>query len=77
MAWLWENFDAASGISFLPLSEHTYAQAPYEAVSQEDYREAEMAMPEIDWEGFAAFETEDGTTGSQELACVGGACEIP
>ena len=34
-------------------------------------------MPkDVDWADLEALETEDNTIGSQELACVGGACEI-
>jgi ribonucleoside-triphosphate reductase (thioredoxin) len=76
-SWLWENFDSASGISFLPYSEHTYKQAPYQEIDQETYEALVAEMPEFDWEAAAEFERdEDSTTGTQELACVGGACEI-
>jgi hypothetical protein len=30
----------------------------------------------VNWEDLAQFEKEDNTTGSQELACVGGGCDI-
>ena len=72
--WLFNNFDDVSGISFLPRSEHTYAQAPYEAISEEEYlRWIEDFPTEIDWD---MSEDSDNTTGMQELACTGGACEI-
>ena len=72
--WLYNNFDSVSGVSFLPYSDHTYKQAPYEAISEEDYNELVKLMPEvIDWN---LNEASDETTGSQELACVGGACEL-
>ena len=75
--WLWENFDSASGISFLPYSDHTYAQAPYQEIDEETYNEWVKKMPaDINWEEASLFEQTDMTTGSQELACVGGACEI-
>ena len=75
--WIWDNFDICSGISLLPVSDHVYQQAPYENITPEMYKEALDNMPaNIDWEDLRAFETEDNTTGSQELACVGGACEI-
>ena len=75
--WIWENFDLCSGISLLPYSDHVYQQAPYEDIDAEKYEELLAAMPEgVDWEDLGKFETEDNTTGSQELACVGGACEI-
>ena len=75
--WIWENFDTVSGISLLPVSDHVYQQAPYEDITAEKYEELLAAMPvDIKWEDLEHFEKEDNTTGSQELACVGGACEI-
>ena len=75
--WIWENFDLCSGISLLPYSDHVYQQAPYEDIDADKYKELAAAMPKgVDWEDLGKFEEEDNTTGSQELACVGGACEI-
>jgi ribonucleoside-triphosphate reductase (thioredoxin) len=72
--WLYNNFDDVSGVSFLPYSDHTYEQAPYEAIMEEQYRELVKAIPEtIDWN---ISEASDVTEGSQELACVGNSCEI-
>lgn len=75
--WIWENFDICSGISLLPTSDHIYQQAPYEAIDEDEYNRLAAEMPKnIDWENLSQFEQEDNTTGSQELACAGGACEI-
>ena len=75
--WIWDNFDLCSGISLLPTSDHTYQQAPYEDIDEEEYIKLLDTMPKnVNWEDLAQFEAEDNTTGSQELACVGGACEI-
>ena len=75
--WIWDNFDLCSGISLLPTSDHTYQQAPYEDIDEEEYVNLLDAMPKnVNWEDLSQFEVEDNTTGSQELACVGGACEI-
>ncbi len=75
--WIWDNFDTVSGISLLPYSDHVYQQAPYEDITQEKYEELLKAMPvDVNWDDLENFEKEDNTTGSQELACVGGACEI-
>jgi ribonucleoside-diphosphate reductase alpha chain len=75
--WIWENFDLCSGISLLPVSDHVYQQAPYEDISKEKYQELIQQMPmNVDWNDLEQFEKEDNTTGSQELACTGGACEI-
>ena len=72
--WLFNNFDDASGLSFLPISEHTYQQAPYEAISKAEYQELVKAMPKtMNWD---ITEASDVTEGAQTLACVAGACEI-
>lgn len=74
-AWVWEHFDEISGVAFLPRIEHTYEQAPYEEITKETYEKLNGEFPRVDWNLFS--ETEDNTEGSQILACVGGACEIP
>ena len=38
-SWLYDNFDIASGVSFLPFSDHTYQQAPYQDIEADDYLE--------------------------------------
>jgi len=76
-AWVYENFDICSGISFLPHSDHTYAQAPYQDIDKEQYETLKEQMPKtIDWVSLALYEKEDSTSGSQTLACTAGACEI-
>jgi ribonucleoside-diphosphate reductase alpha chain len=76
-AWVYAHFDEVSGISFLPYSEHTYRQAPYQEIDESTYLEAVKNFPErIQWEMLPLYETIDSTTGSQELACSAGACEI-
>ncbi len=76
-AWVYDNFDSIGGVSFLPASEHTYKQAPYQEITKEEYNEMVVKMPKhIEWQGLTMYETEDGTTGSQELSCVAGECEI-
>jgi len=75
--WIWDNFDICSGISLLPVTDHVYQQAPYEDITIEQYKELLASMPEgVDWADLGNYEKEDNTTGSQELACTGGACEI-
>jgi ribonucleoside-diphosphate reductase alpha chain len=76
-AWVYKNFEMISGISFLPYSDHSYKQAPYQDCSENEYLEAVDAMPkEIDWEELSIYESEDHTRGSQEYACTGDKCEI-
>lgn len=76
-AWVWKNWNVISGVSFLPHSEHTYKQAPYQECTEDEYLALVASSPsKIDWSLLAEFEMEDNTTGSQELACVSGVCEI-
>jgi ribonucleoside-diphosphate reductase alpha chain len=76
-AWVYKHFDEVSGISFLPYSEHTYVQAPYQEVTEDQYTELLAKMPEtIDWTALSLYELEDSTTGTQALACISGECEI-
>ena len=76
-AWVYEHFDQMSGVSFLPFSDHTYRQAPYQDCTKEQYEEAMQSMPKnANWETLSEYEQQDMTTSSQELACVAGGCEI-
>lgn len=76
-AWVWKHFDEVSGISFLPHSEHSYRQAPYQEISEETYDLAVKNFPDsITWDMLSFYETEDSTTGTQDLACAAGVCEI-
>ena len=76
-AWVYKHFDEVSGISFLPHSDHTYKQAPYQEVDKETYEEFAAKMPlGIKWSDLSEYEKEDGTKGSQTLACSSGVCEI-
>jgi len=75
--WCWDNFDYLSGVSFLPFSDHTYKQAPYQDIDKEQYQKLQSEMPtDIDWNKLQDFEKEDNTKGSQELACTAGVCEL-
>jgi hypothetical protein len=76
-AWVYKNFDHIGGVSFLPATDHIYRQAPYQEITKEQYEEAVSKMPaEISWNDLSMFETEDSTSGTQELACSAGVCEI-
>lgn len=77
-AWVYEHFDEVSGISFLPHSDHTYQQAPYQDMTEESLNQwiKDNPSPVIDWSMLPMFEKEDETVSSQTLACVSGYCEI-
>lgn len=76
-AWVFDNFNSLSGVSFLPMDGGTYRQAPYTDVTKEQYEAALAKMPEtIDWSKLSDYERNDETTASHEFACVGGSCEL-
>ena len=78
-AWVFKNFDSIGGVSFLPASEHSYRQAPYQEITKDEYEKLLSSMPkQIPWKSLPLYEMEDTTTGSQELACVAGAgsCDV-
>ena len=76
-AWVWEHFNEVSGISFLPFSDHSYKQAPYQDCTESEYKELLHKLPSsIDWRELGTYEEEDNTAGTQTLACSGQSCEI-
>ena len=76
-AWVYKHFDEVSGVSFLPHSDHTYQQAPYQDIDEKKFKEELKKMPtNVDFEKLSDYEDEDNTTGTQELSCTAGACEL-
>ena len=76
-AWVYKHFDEMCGVSFLPYADHSYKQAPYQECSEEEYEKILSLLPkDLTWNDLSNYEQEDYTVASQELACVGGSCEI-
>jgi len=76
-AFVYKYFDEISGISFLPHSDHTYRQAPYQDCTKEEYLAAIEKMPKnVDWGMLTKYEKEDKTTGTQQFACSANGCEL-
>ncbi len=76
-AWVWKHFDQVSGISFLPHSDHSYRQAPYQDCDEETYINLLSEMPVgVDWSELASYEETDNTSGTQTFACSGDSCEV-
>mgnify|MGYP003108555611 FL=1 len=76
-AFVYKHFDEMSGVSFLPHSDHTYQQAPYQDCSKEEYEDLLKTMPKkIDWNTLSEYEQEDNTKSSQTFACSGDVCEV-
>lgn len=75
--WVYKNFDIISGVSFLPHSDHTYRQAPYQECTVDEYNALKEKMPkELRWDDLAFYEKEDNTSGMQTLACSADGCEV-
>tara|TARA_R100000654_G_scaffold8075_2_gene19195 strand:- start:319 stop:2202 length:1884 start_codon:yes stop_codon:yes gene_type:complete len=75
-AFVFKHFDEMSGVSFLPHSDHTYQQAPYQECTEDVYNNFSSEFGHIDWDKFKSYEKEDNTQSSQTFACSGDACEI-
>jgi ribonucleoside-triphosphate reductase len=76
-SWVYDHFDEVSGISFLPFSDHSYRQAPYQDCTEDEYEALLAKMPKgVDWNLLSKYEKEDNTVGNQTFACSGDKCEI-
>lgn len=75
-AWVFKNFDDLAGVSFLPHSNHSYKQAPYQECTEAEYKALLSVMPSFDWDALSEFEKDDATVNTKEYACTSGVCEI-
>ena len=76
-AWVYKHFDEVSGISFLPHSDHSYRQAPYQDCTKEEYEALLLKIPtNVDWSELKNYEKVDTTSGTQTFACTGDKCEL-
>ena len=76
-SWVWDNFDRISGVSFLPYADHSYQQAPYQEIFEDEYKEwLNKTTDSVDWSKLSDYEKEDMTENTKELACTAGSCEI-
>lgn len=72
--WMWDNHNHYNGISVLPYNGGTYAQAPFEDITEEAYNKLVGNLRAIDLT--EVKEATDETDLSGEAACAGGQCEI-
>lgn len=72
--WMWANRDNFTALSVLPFSDHTYVQAPFEDITEEQYNQLVKHLHNINLDD--VIEVEDLTNLQGEAACAGGACEI-
>jgi ribonucleoside-diphosphate reductase alpha chain len=76
-AWVYKHFDEVSGVSFLPHSDHSYQQAPYEDCTKAEYTALANKMPKaVDWDLISKYELTDMTVATKTLACTGNICEM-
>ena len=76
-SWVYDHFDEVCGVSFLPFSDHSYKQAPYQDCDKETYDKYMSYLPKaVDWSILEKYEKEDNTVASQTMACTGNTCEI-
>jgi hypothetical protein len=73
-AWIYDNWEWVSGISFLPKSDTVYQLMPYEEISGDKYKELLNNFPTLNFDDI--IEEDDMTVGAQEFACVSGSCEL-
>lgn len=74
--WVYENWDIVGGVSFLPYDGGHYKQAPYEEITEDEYKNMLAKFPKIDYTILTKYEQDDQTEGSKTLACVGDKCEL-
>ena len=74
--FVYEHFDEITGVSFLPYSGGKYNLAPYEEIDEATYRKLISEFPVIAYDALPLYEKDDMGQGAQELACMGGSCEV-
>jgi ribonucleoside-diphosphate reductase alpha chain len=72
--WMWDNREDYNGLSVLPAFDHTYKQAPFEDITEEEYNTRINALRSLDLT--KVMELDDTVDFGQVAACAGGACEI-
>jgi len=72
--WMWENKEFYNGISVLPYDNHSYLQAPFEEISEEEYNKRVSSLHSLDLTKI--MEIDDNVEFSQISACSGSQCEI-
>lgn len=73
--WIYENWSQVGGLAFLPFLSTTYENAPYEAVSEQEFLARSKVIPKIDYSLLVEYEREDQTQGGTQVACQGQTCE--
>lgn len=74
--FVFDHFDEITGVSFLPFSGGKYKLAPYEEIDEATYRDMLARFPTVAYDALPLYERADMGQGAQELACMGGSCEL-
>ena len=72
--WMWDNKEHYNGLSVLPFSDHTYKQAPFEDITEEEYNKRVSALQSIDLT--KVIELDDNVDFGAISACSGSQCDI-
>jgi len=72
--WMWDNQQVYNGLSVLPFWDHTYKQAPFEDITEEEYNRRISKLHTLDLT--KVTELDDSVDFGQVVACSGGSCEI-
>ncbi len=75
-AWLYKHWNVVSGITLLPYDGGVYRLAPYQEITEDEYKQLCEQFPSVDFKALAQYERDDYTEGQREYACVGGSCEL-
>jgi ribonucleoside-diphosphate reductase alpha chain len=72
--WMWKNRNSFTALSVLPYEDHSYVQAPFEDITEEEYNEKVKILKEINLDDVVEYS--DNTTLAENLACASGGCEV-
>ncbi len=75
--WVWQNWDMVCGLSFFPMDDNVYENAPIEVITQAQYNEGISNFPTIDFSKLSEYEEEDNTSVNElGIACSSGQCDM-
>ena len=70
--WMWENRETYNGLSVLNYWGGSYAQAPFQDITEQEYNKRIVTLKELDLTNVT--EAKDNVEFGQVAACAGGAC---
>lgn len=73
---IWNNWNSFVGVSFISLDDHTYYLAPYEAITEKQYKKLKAKMKLFDVSLLQEIENSYTDTDILDSECASGACPI-